>query len=314
MEIIDPHFHYWDVTPSSSSGHRSDFLGDAAKRFPTYLPTHYAADTKSLRQFKLRKAVFLEAISDYPYAEATWAIKMSQEPEIKNVEHGIVPYAQLEIEDTENLLQIYSQYPSIKGIRQILNHHPKNPSLTWPKVHEDYLHNPTWLKNYSLLAKYNFTFDFQLNPHQMKQAAEVISKNPKINVIIDHLGTLYLGSTKSEEEENLSVWRKGLKLLSSHKNVYIKLSMLEFTVPGWIKDSSKRKLITDIVREVIRLFGADRCMFASNWPVDARPNVTLPDLYDAFEEIASIFTEKEKHDLFYGTADRVYRLHRSSSL
>jgi len=314
MDFIDPHFHYWDLSPSAISGHRADYLGDIGKRYPTYFPAQYANDMKSLRQFKLRKAVFVEALSDAPYAEATWAIKMSQEPEIQNIEHGVVAFAQLEKEDVEQLLQIYGKYPSIKGIRQIVNHHPKNPSLTWPKVSEDYLHNPTWQKHYALLAKYNFSFDLQLNPHQMKQASEVITKNPKIKVIIDHLGILYLGSTKSEEEENLSVWRQGLKLLSSHKNVYMKLSMLEFIKPGWVKVSAKRKFIVDIVREVIRLFGTDRCMFASNWPVDSRPDVTLRDLYDAFDEIASIFTEKERYDLFYGTADRVYRLNQHSAL
>jgi predicted TIM-barrel fold metal-dependent hydrolase len=312
MEIIDPHYHYWDLTPSSSTGHRE--LGEVTKRYPTYLPAHYASDFKSLRQFKLRKAVFVEALSNYPYAEATWAIKMSQEPEIKNVENGVVAFAQLDKEDVDTLLQIYSQYPSIKGIRQILNHHPKNPNLTWPNVKEDYLHNPTWQKNYSLLAKYNFSFDMQLNPHQMEKASEIVSNNPNVTVIVDHLGTLHLGSSKSEEEQNLSIWRKGLKLLSSHKNVYIKLSMLEFTLPGYTKDPTKRKFVTNLVREVINLFGADRCMFASNWPVDSIPDVTLPELYDVFEEIASIFTQKEKYDLFYGTADRVYRLQSSSAL
>jgi len=163
-------------------------------------------------------------------------------------------------------------------------------------------------KNYTLLEKYNFSFDLQLNPHQMKQASEVISKNPKITVIVDHLVTLHVGSTQAEEEENLSIWRQGLQLLSSHKNVYMKLSMLEFIKPGWVTDPSKRTFITERVREVIRLFGSDRCMFASNWPVDACPDVTLRDLYDAFDEIASIYTEKERYDLFYGTADRVYRL------
>jgi len=239
---------------------------------------------------------------------------MSQEPENKDMEHSVVAYAQLNKEDGEQLLQIYSKYPAIKGIRQILNHHPKNPALTWPKVTEDFLHNPTWQKNFAILAKYNFSFDLQLNPHQMKQAAEIISRNPKITVIINHIGTLYLGNTKSEETENLSVWRQGLKQLSSLKNVYIKLSMLEFTKPGWVKDATKRKFIVDLVREVISLFGPDRCMFASNWPVEARPNVSLNDLYDAYEEIASIYSPKENNDLFYGTADRAYRLSRQSAL
>jgi len=258
--------------------------------------------------------VFVEALSDLPYAEATWAIKVSQDPEIRDVQHGIVAFAQLDSHNVEDLLKLYSKYPAIKGIRQIINHHPKNPGLTWPKVTEDYLYNTTWIKNYALLEKYNFSFDMQLNPHQFKKAAELISQHPKINVIINHLGCLHLGSTKAEEENALALWRQDLKLLSTLKNVYIKLSMLEFTKAGWVTDRTHRKFITNLVREVIRLFGSDRCMFASNWPVDHRPNVSLVELYDAFDEIASDFSQRERYDLFYATADRVYRLNQHSAL
>jgi len=226
----------------------------------------------------------------------------------------VVAYAKLDCPDVEELLKLYSRYPAIKGIRQILNHHPENPGLTWPKVTEDFILNPTWIKNYALLAKYNLSFDCQLNPHQFSRAVEVIAAHPNIPVIINHIGTLHLGTTKSEEEKNLAVWRRDLKLLAQLPNVYMKLSMKEFIQPGWITDTVKRKFILDLVREVIRLFSPSRCMFASNWPVEHRLNITLVDLYYAFEEIASVFTEKERHDLFYGTAERAYRLHEHSAL
>jgi predicted TIM-barrel fold metal-dependent hydrolase len=308
--LIDPHFHYWDIREGShaKTGQRADFLGDVGKKFPTYLPQDYAKDLKQLKGFKLRKAVFVEVISDKPKEEAMWVINLAKDPAVKDVIHGIVAYAQMENDNVEELLKEYAKYPAIKGIRQIINHHPQNPNLCWPKIKEDYLLNSAWKRNYALLAKYNLSFDFQLNPHQMKNAAELISQHPKTIAIVDHMGTLHLGSNKSEEDHAISAWREGIRLLSRLPNVYVKLSMLEFTKPGWLKDKSKKKLIGDLVKETIKVFGANRCMFASNWPVDAFPDNTAQELYDAFAEIAKDYTDKEKHDLFYGTANRAYRL------
>jgi hypothetical protein len=150
------------------------------------------------------------------------------------------------------------------GIRQILNHHPTNPLLTWPKVlflfsgslltllqvSRDYLHDPTWRENFSLLAKYNFTFDFQGNPHQLLTAAEIfkvfvipfspflsspslpllpvlpppthqlLQANPNIPIVIDHLGTLYLRG-EDDKDEALKVWREGLREMANLPQVIL---------------------------------------------------------------------------------------------
>jgi len=308
MHFIDPHFHYWDCTEQSKTGHSVKILGLAGERYPTYLPSHYVADMEKTG-LKLKKAVFVEAISSSPITEAKWCCAFLEDPAVSHIKQAVVPRANFldDHQNVEKLLQEYASYPAIKGIRQIVNHHPTNPKLTWPNVTEDFLLNATWKKNFGLLSKYNFSFDLQLNPHQMKAAAELISQHANIPIIVNHMGCLFLGVGEEAQKNAIHVWREGMSLLAKLPNVSVKISMLTFTKPKWEHDKQSNELMKSLVNEVISMFGTKRCMFASNYPVDEvdiAPNV----LYKAFLEMVSHLTPEQQQDLFYNTADRVYRL------
>jgi len=65
------HFHYWDVSSSSTSGHNAKTLGDIVKTIPKYYPSDYISDLAESGA-TLKKAVFVEALSDKPNEEAKW--------------------------------------------------------------------------------------------------------------------------------------------------------------------------------------------------------------------------------------------------
>jgi len=300
MEFIDPHFHYLDFTDYSTTGHNTTYLGPLSKRFPTYLPVDYMNDMKQTGMI-LKKAVFVEVISDNPLAEAKWVLELCNRSEEQGIIHGIVAYAKLQDPNVEDLLKEYAKYPTIKGIRQIVG------IQSWP-IDADLLTNADWQKGYTLLAKYHLSFDLVLTPHQLETAVVVIAQHPKIPVIVNHLGTPKLGESLEEDTQVLATWRAGMKALSALPHVMIKLSMLSYIKPGWETDSSdKKKFIRDIVHEVISLFGSNRCMIGSNFPVDAM-GASASDLYGALREIVSDLSQEQQHDLFYATADRAYRL------
>ena len=60
-------------------------------------------------------------------------------------------------------------------------------------------------------------------------------------------------------------------------------------------------------RACIESFGAERCMFESNFPVD-KLSISYAVLWNAFKKMVAEFSEDEKYALFYGTAAKVYRL------
>ena len=99
--------------------------------------------------------------------------------------------------------------------------------------------------------------------------------------------------------------------------VCVKLSMLGYSVPGWHADANKEALLKALVLEVIDMFGASRCMFASNYHVNAQVSDSdgkcgtgpeMIELYDRFEAWIEHMPDEEKARLFAGTAEDFYRI------
>lgn len=95
------------------------------------------------------------------------------------------------------------------------------------------------------------------------------------------------------------------------------MSMLGYAVPGWHLGGDAEKLLQSLVLEVIGLFGARRCMFASNFHISAagsdsdgkcETGPTMSELYAKFEAMVSDRSDEEKQMLFAGTATEFYRL------
>mmetsp|Transcript_94818 Transcript_94818/g.284161 ORF Transcript_94818/g.284161 Transcript_94818/m.284161 type:complete len:92 (+) Transcript_94818:3-278(+) len=91
--------------------------------------------------------------------------------------------------------------------------------------------------------------------------------------------------------------------------------MLGYAVNGWSEDAAKEAFLKSIVLEVVALFGARRCMFASNWHVDAAVSdfggamgPSMPDLYSRFQSWVAHLPVNEQDRLFAGTAEEFYRI------
>ena len=124
-----------------------------------------------------------------------------------------------------------------------------------------------------------------------------------------------VGQSESERRDIEARWRKIIERLADFDHVSAKISGLTMPILGW--DYHKREslpgkdevrvALSPFVEHAIESFGVDRCMFASNFPMD---KVSLPfeTLYDAFEEIVSGFSEAERRKLFRDNAARFYRI------
>jgi len=301
--------HFWDLSPTSVSGHSVKILGDQiASRFLTYLPSHFIEDTRLVPSLKVQKVVFVEAISNEPLAEAEWVDSLAPALASEGMTLGIVAYADLSAPNVSELLASYGNLKRLKGIRQIINHHPTDPTLTWPKVASEYLFSNEWKKNYALLAKHNFSFDLQLNPHQLNDAATFVSEHPGTTVILDHLACLHLvGKDAEADNQMLNTWRTGMTKMAALPNVYVKVSMIEFVSSGWATDKDKRQKVKELILETIALFGSHRCMFGSNFPVD-KLTMSWDVVWNSFIEFIAHLEETAKNDLFFKTAEKVYRL------
>ena len=119
------------------------------------------------------------------------------------------------------------------------------------------------------------------------------------------------------DELKLTEWRKGMALMAALPQVHVKLSMLGYSVPGWHADAAKEALLSSLVRETISLFGAKRCMFASNFHINGavsdsdgacQTGPTMSELYGFYSRWVADLPEDDQRWLFSESARSFYRL------
>ena len=281
LPFIDAHHHLWDAeayhypglnNPNSPIPRRyllEDFLGDG-------------------RPFGLVKSVHLqgEIGRESNLEETRWLQGMADQ---HGFPHGIVAYAPLQDPDVDDLLARHARYANVRGIRQILN----------PDQCErpDYLTDQAWKAGYARLARYDLSFDLQALPSQMADAAAVAGANPSVQMIVNHTGM-----PRDQSQAGLAAWRRGMRGLADVPHVSVKISGFGMFDAHWTTES-----IRPLVLQTIDIFGVDRCLFASNFPVD-KVWSTYERLMQAFYDITQDFSESERRMLFHDNAERIYRL------
>lgn len=294
--IVDPHHHLWDLERFSypwlsARPLPASVAGDVAPIAKSYLLDDYLADTANQN---VVKSVHVDAGFDpsQPVEETRWLQSIADQ---RGFPHGIVARAELHRPDVEATLAAHSQFPNVRGIRHIVNWH-SDPAKTYV-TKPDFLTDPAWLRGFALLKGYNLSFDLQLYPSQMADAAALAAAHGDTTIILNHAGM-----PVDRDAEALSLWRAGMRALAAQPNVWVKISGLGMVDWRWTENS-----IRPFVLDTIEIFGPDRCMFASNFPVDKLYS-SFDALYGAFKRIVSDFSVGERRKLFSDTALAVYRI------
>ncbi|NKB66678.1 MAG: amidohydrolase family protein [Candidatus Latescibacteria bacterium] len=313
IRMCDPHFHLWDLPNRPNPN-----FGDPAEHpLPSYLGTDYDRDMAQLpAPLQLVSSVFVETVVGQKPGgapidavdESRWICSQMQPRESERPFY-LVPYVHL-ARDTAAAASAIEQHADIaqgrlRGVRMILNHHPSDPELTWPQVESgDLLRNPLMREGLGLLQERGLAFDLSCHPHQVDDAVAVLDQIPELRVAINHLGFLHDGEDQAHEEQ----WRRSIKALANLPNTHMKLSMLWFGRQGYHSDADKEAKVRDLVLETIDTFGCQRCMFASNYPVDKFMGIDIPTLYGKFLDWSAHLSAAQRADLFHDTAVKAYQL------
>jgi predicted TIM-barrel fold metal-dependent hydrolase len=296
MQIVDAHHHLWDLGslhyPWLASGGGEAMFGDYSPLCRNYLLRDYLADTSA---FDVVASVHVQAEHDEsdPAAESLW-LQQVADGNAKGIPNAIVAFADFNAPDVETLLARHAEVPNIRGIRQILTHHP---DARLSHASRNYLDDPDWCRNLGRLAVFDLSFDMQLYPHQMAQGTSLARDNADVLFIINHAGT-----PVGRDAEGRLAWTIGMRALAACENVVTKISGLGMFDPTWTTET-----LRPYVLETIEIFGTGRCMFGSNFPVD-RLFSTFDRLYGAYFKITAGFSDDEKTALFAENAKRYYRL------
>ncbi|MBI4305216.1 MAG: amidohydrolase family protein [Chloroflexi bacterium] len=298
MQIADPHHHLWDLEKHVYPWLKEPvdhFAGDYSAIRKTYLVKDFLADAKGL---DLVKSVHLQAEFDHrddPVKETAWLQSVHDDPVSRGFPHASVAFADLGAPNVEDVLARHCEYPIMRGIRQILNY-ADEPRLRF--THRgDLMSDKQWRAGYRLLAKFRISFDLQVWPWQLVEGARLAKDIPEVPVILNHTGLPI-----HRDRSGIDMWTRGMRELASAPHVSVKISGL-----GMFKRDFTAEDIKPFVLDTIDIFGAERCMFASNFPVDKLAS-SYAHLWESYDTITSRFTPAERQGLFHDNAVRYYRL------
>jgi predicted TIM-barrel fold metal-dependent hydrolase len=292
-DIVDAHHHIWrrrDL-PWLDGPMQPRIFGPYEAIRRDYLIDEYLAD---LAATGVNKSV---------YVQCNWA-KDRFEDEVAYVQqaadktgfpHAIVGYADFLVSDVRPQLDRLTKYPRMRGLRMQLQWH-KNPQYQFASG-PDLARDPTLHKNVARLADYGWSFDLQVFAGQMSGAAELAEAAPEVTFILQHAGMI-----EDLSPEGWAEWRKAMRLLAARPNVVSKLSAL-----GTFIHKNDPAHIAAVVHETIDIFGPERCLFGSNFPVE-KLWTQYADLITAYRKAIEPLGEAVARAAFHDTAARVYRL------
>lgn len=290
LKIIDPHVHFWDLSFKRNtwlSDRTCDLLGQLSPINKNYLKEDYLQDSAG---FEIEQVVYIEAVArKFMKEEVMWLDCLYRNDRFLG---GVVAGADFLLPDIEKTLAFYHEHRLVKGVRQILNWSENSKYTVGDRPND--LSNPEWIKNFGFLEKYNLSFDMQICPEQMIDAVKLAQLYPDIFIVIDHAGMPI--------DEYKDLWKIGILNLSKCSNVFIKLSGFGMFDHHWTKES-----VTHYIEYVVNCFGADRCMFASNFPVDKLYG-SYHDLINDHLDIIEEYFYQDIKKIFYNTARRFYKL------
>ncbi len=209
--------------------------------------------------------------------------------------HAIVAYADFSVDDVRTQLDRLKRYPLMRGARMQLHWH-ENPLYRFA-AKPDLAVDPKIQRNIARLADYGWSFDLQVFAGQMADAAALAESCPNVSFILQHAGMLEDLTLQGRAE-----WRAGMVRLAACPNVVSKLSGL-----GTFIHRNDLAHVAEVVRETVRIFGADRCLFGSNFPIE-KLWTSYGALAAAYREAIKSAPEKDQRAILHDTATRVYRI------
>ena len=314
LPIIDPHHHLWELNgrylldellADLASGHR--IVGTV------YSQCGYAYDLAA-------------PLALQPVGETAFVARVAREA--REARHsgvatavcaGIVAYADMTLgDDVRPVLEAQAQAGEgrLRGIRHITALHRDFNASLLGRPHAKLMAEPVFRRGLAQLLSMGLAFDAWLYHTQIEELVDLARAMPGLPIVLNHLGgPIGIGPYTGRRDEARREWLGALSPLAQCPNVHLKLGGLSMTLIGFdfhehaLPPSSEQlaQAWRPYVEPAIELFGARRCMFESNFPVDSAM-CSYGVLWNAFKRITAQASADDKARLYAGTADRFYGL------
>ena len=205
-----------------------------------------------------------------------------------------------------------------RGIRYI-GAWVEDPAVFTP----DYVKGPglyldaTFREGFAELAPLGLIFEAAIRHPQLPEFLDLARAFPDTSMVLDHIGGVVgVGTYAGRRDEIFETWRQDIAAIAKDcPNVVVKLGALNMTYCGFGWENRQMpptsQELCDAYRPyyetVIELFGPDRCMFESNFPVD-KVSCSYPVLWNSFKRMTADLAPAERAALFHDTAARLYNI------
>ena len=296
IPIVDAHQHFWDLErnyhPWLCDEPPIPFrYGEYRPLRRSYMPDDYFRDTSP---FNVVASVYVEGEwdPDDPIGETRWIDGLADQYGLPSV---VVAQAWLDRDDVEGVLSAQASFARVRSVRHKPNAAP-TPDAVQPGE-KGSMGDAKWRRGYALLEDHGLAFDLQTPYWHLAEAYGLACDFPRIRIILNHTG---LPADRSGG--GLADWRRAMQTLACAPNVVVKISGLGKPGTAWTVDANG-----SIVLDTIDIFGVDRCIFASNFPVDSLV-ADFETIYRGFMRIVEHFPLSDQRKMFCENARRIYRI------
>lgn len=293
--IVDAHMHVWDLALGRHPWLCDEMIpfryGDYTPIRRTYLAEDYRRDAGPL---DILATVYVEAewTREDPLGETRWVHEHAAREGFPN---AVVAQAFLDAPDVADVLAGQAAFPLVRSVRHKPAAAPTRGAAR--RGAPGSMDDPAWRDGFALLARHGLHFDLQTPWWHFDAAAELARDFPGTTIIVNHTG---LPADRSAE--GLAGWRAAMETLAAAPNVAVKISGIGLRGERW--DAAKNAAV---VRDTLAIFGTERCLFASNFPVDSLVG-DLPAIFAGFGEITADLPSEARNALFRDNAARLYSI------
>ena len=314
LPIIDTHHHLWERPDHRYLLH--EFLADV--RSGGNVVATVFVECHSM--YRARGPVEQRPVGETEFVAGMAAMSDSGHYGPTRVAAGIVGFADLTLGDrVEPVLEAHVRAGGgrFRGVRHSAAWDASDiigNSATAKGPH--LLMQPDFRAGLARLTRLGLSLDAWAFHPQLADVVDLARACPDANIVVGHVGgPLGYGPYAGKRDEVFKTWKAGITELARCGNVAMKLGGMMMrlaaydyrTEPAPPTSEQLAALWRPYIEPCIELFGPDRCMFESNFPVD-KMGIGWTALWNAFKRIAAGASAEDKRAMFSGTARRVYRL------
>jgi L-fuconolactonase len=305
--ILDPHHHF---SAHWGGYFADDFLKDAGSGHRIVATVHVQCG----QGYRTSGPVSLA-----PVGETESVVRSLPRESPTRLCAGIVGYADFTLgDDVQSVLEAHIEAGNgrFRGIRCSGARDETFRYGVLPRPPAHLYRDDRFRSGFARLAPLGLSFDSWCFHHQLDDVLDLARTFPETQIVLNHVGgPLGVGAYRSRRASVLGEWRTSIQELSKCSNISVKLGGLGMAVIGLDLDARKLPPSSEelasawrpCIEPCIEFFGAARCMFESNFPVD-KGSCSYTALWNAFKRLASGASAHDKSALFHDTARSFYRL------